>query len=77
MKYLNIHQLQVKLGGRSTNAIYGDIQHGKLPKPIKLGNRNLWPEPTVDVWMARLAKEQGADMPELPPLLQALGEVEQ
>lgn len=60
MRYLNISQLSEKLGGRSFNSIYNDIQNGQLPKPIKLGNRNIWPEPTVDEWLARLAEQQGA-----------------
>ncbi|GAA6199617.1 AlpA family phage regulatory protein [Aquicoccus sp. SU-CL01552] len=59
MKYLSIHQVCEKLGGRSANSIYTDIGRGQLPKPIKLGNRNVWPETAIDEAMADLAKEQG------------------
>lgn len=48
MKYLSISQLSDKLGGRSTNSLYADVAKGHLPKPVKLGNRNLWVEAEVD-----------------------------
>ena len=63
MKYINIHDLSKKLAGRSINSIYNDIEEGRLPKPIKMGNRNIWAESAVDAAMAKLAKEQGAELP--------------
>lgn len=63
MKYLNIHDVAEKLGGRSTNSIYTDVNEGRLPKPLKMGNRNLWAEPVLDEFLIDLAREQGATVP--------------
>lgn len=48
MQYLNSAELRAKLGGRSRAAIYNDLQAGRLPKPLKLGGRNYWPEDILD-----------------------------
>ena len=59
MKYININQLREKLGGRSTNALYADVANGALPKPIKLGNRNLWIDHEVDEHLAQQREAKG------------------
>lgn len=57
MKYLTLHDLRAKLGGRSRSAVYLDVSAGRLPQPVKLGGRLLWPEPEVDAALAALRNE--------------------
>ncbi|MGJ3231737.1 MAG: helix-turn-helix transcriptional regulator [Oceanicaulis sp.] len=54
MKYLTFNELRTKLGGRSRSAVYLDIQAGRLPKPIKLGGRNYWPDEEIDARLTAL-----------------------
>ena len=54
MKYLTLTDLCAKLGNRSRSAIYDDLENGRLPKPIKLGRRLLWPESQIDEHMQTL-----------------------
>lgn len=58
MQYINITQLSKKLGGRSTNSLYADVANGALPKPFKLGTRNLWIEEEVDAHILKQREEQ-------------------
>ena len=52
MKLINFQQLRVKMGGRSRNAIFADIDKGRLPPPRKFGDvpgaKNYWDEEAVD-----------------------------
>ena len=48
MRYLTFRDLQEKLGGRGRTTIYRDVEHGRLPKPVKLGSRLYWNEAEVD-----------------------------
>lgn len=48
MRYLNFSDLRAKLGGRGRTTIYRDVDHGRLPKPVKLGGRLYWIESQVD-----------------------------
>ena len=57
--YLTLTELRAKLGNRSRSAIYLDLKAGRLPKPIKLGGRLLWPEGDVDAHLRDL-REQAA-----------------
>lgn len=57
MKYLTLHDLRAKLGGRSRSAVYLDVAAGRLPQPVKLGGRLLWPEHEIDVALAALRNE--------------------
>jgi len=57
MKYLTLHDLRKKLGGRSRSAVYLDVAAGRLPQPLKLGGRLLWPEPEVDAALVALRNE--------------------
>ena len=52
--YLTFTELRSKLGGRSRSAIYLDLAHGRLPKPIKLGGRLYWPEGDVEAHLRNL-----------------------
>lgn len=58
MQYLNFADLRAKLGGRSRSAIYVDLEKGRLPKPIKLGQCLYWPEEAIDAHLAALAAKQ-------------------
>lgn len=47
-------QLKEKLGGCSNTTIWRLRREGKLPKPKKLGNRNVTPEEEADRAIAEL-----------------------
>ena len=51
MNYLTLQQLSKKLGGRGRSTIYRDLEHGRLPKPIRLGGRIYWREQDIDALM--------------------------
>ena len=53
-RFLTIKELGELLGKRSRSAIYQDISAGRLPKPIKLGARILWPENDLAKFLADL-----------------------
>ncbi len=46
--------LKEKLGGCSSMTIWRLRRNGKLPKPKKLGNRNVTPEDDADEAIAKL-----------------------
>lgn len=46
--YLNMNQLQAKLGNRSRSSLYRDVEENRLPKPLKIGTRLYWIESEVD-----------------------------
>jgi len=50
-RYLTLHEVSAKLGGRSRSAIYSDIAAGRLPQPLKLGGRIYWPEGALDAFL--------------------------
>lgn len=56
-KYLTLAELSAKLGGRSRSAIYGDLEAGRLPQPLKLGGRIYWPESVIDAHLRELRGE--------------------
>ena len=57
MAYLNMKQLTDKLGGIARSSVYRLIEEGRLPKPLRLGGRLLWPESEIDEAMRALQKE--------------------
>jgi predicted DNA-binding transcriptional regulator AlpA len=62
VKYLTFNELREKLGNRGRTTIYRDIAAGRLPKPIKLGSLNYFPEHLVDEAMTcPLALEETSD----------------
>jgi predicted DNA-binding transcriptional regulator AlpA len=56
MRYLTFDDLRLKLGGRGRSTIYRDIEFGRLPKPIRLGGRNYWPEAEVEAALDALGE---------------------
>lgn len=61
MNYLTLQQLSKKLGGRGRSTIYRDLEHGRLPKPIRLGGRIYWREQDIDALMrdAQVTSSEG------------------
>lgn len=56
-RYLTLAEMRRKLGGRSRSAIYADLAAGRLPRPVKLGAINYWPETLVDEHLRKLRAE--------------------
>lgn len=56
-RYLTVAEMRAKLGGRSRSAIYADLEAGRLPRPVKLGAINYWPETLVDEHLRKLRAE--------------------
>lgn len=54
MKWINRRELSALLGNRSRSALYCDMQSGRLPRPTKLGGRNLWPLHEIETALERL-----------------------
>ena len=50
MKLITFSQLRAKLGGRARSTIYLDIEHQRLPGPIKLGGKLYWEEAQLSDW---------------------------
>lgn len=44
MRLITFEELREKLANRSRASIYRDIEHGRIPKPIKLGRSVYWEE---------------------------------
>ena len=44
MKLITFDELRNKLGGRARSSIYLDLEHARLPTPLKLGGRLYWEE---------------------------------
>lgn len=54
LRLITDKQLRQKLGGYSEMTIWRLRRDGKLPKPRKLGNRNVTPEAEADTAIAKL-----------------------
>ncbi len=50
-RYLTFDQTSGKLGGRSRSSLYRDIEHGRLPPPIRLGGRLYFEENALDAFL--------------------------
>jgi len=59
MKLITFSQLRAKLGGRARSTIYLDIEHQRLPSPIKLGGKLYWEEAQLNDWFNALCSEAG------------------
>jgi predicted DNA-binding transcriptional regulator AlpA len=55
MHLINFKTLAKKLGNRSRSSVYRDMLKG-FPKPIVLGNTNLWSVDAVDQYLQELAE---------------------
>lgn len=56
-RYMNRHEVQSFLGGRSRSALYVDVAAGRLPKPRRLGGRIYWLRSELEAAM----REGGSD----------------
>ena len=54
LRLITDKQLRQKLGGYTAMTIWRLRRNGKLPKPKKLGNRNVTPEDEADRAIAEL-----------------------
>lgn len=55
-KMLTVSEVATKLKiGKST--VYKLVKKNDLPKPVKLGNRSLWHETSIDEWFAQKSAE--------------------
>ncbi len=52
MTYLTFNDLRHKLRGRGRTTIYQDVARGRLPTPLKIGNRLYWIESEVEAAIA-------------------------
>lgn len=56
-RFLNMGQPSERLGGLSRSSIYKDIREGRLPAPIKIGQRNCWGEHDLEEFIRAKATE--------------------
>ena len=54
MHYLNFADLQQKLGGRGRTTVYRDVEHGRLPPPVKIGGRLYWRDADIEAAIERM-----------------------
>lgn len=59
MKLITLSELRAKLGGRARSTIYLDIEHQRLPSPIKLGGKLYWEEAQLNDWFNAQCSEAG------------------
>lgn len=59
MKLITFSELRAKLGGRARSTIYLDIEHQRLPSPIKLGGKLHWEEAQLNDWFNAQCSEAG------------------
>lgn len=71
-RWIRMRSLRAKLDDRSRSSIYRDMARGRLPKPVKQGNVNLWNDREVDEALL----EQRALAEQRPPLAQTLPNAE-
>ena len=60
-RYLDFNALSLKLSKRSRSSIDRDVKEGRLPKPLKMGQRVYWSETQVDEHLARMMENQKAE----------------
>ena len=51
MKLITFDELRNKLGGRARLSIYLDLEHARLPTPLKLDGRLYWEEDQINKWI--------------------------
>jgi len=57
-RYLDFEKLSLKLSGRSRSSIDRDVKEGRLPRPLKMGQRVYWSEVAVDEHLAKMMSDQ-------------------
>jgi prophage regulatory protein len=60
MRYITFPEMRAKLGNRSRSACYTDIAEGRLPKPVKLGQRLYWDEGALEQHLRAMAEQDAA-----------------
>ena len=60
-RYLDFNGLSQKLAGRSRSSIDRDVMAGRLPKPLKMGQRIYWREAELDEHLAKMMSDQIAE----------------
>jgi prophage regulatory protein len=53
LKFLNLEQVQEKIGVKRT-MVYKLINQGFIPKPKKIGTRNIWLESEIESAMKKI-----------------------
>ena len=59
MKLITFSELRAKLGGHARSTIHLDIEHQRLPSPIKLGGKLYWEEAQLNDWFNAQCSEAG------------------
>ena len=70
MKLITFDKLRNKLGGRARSSIYLDLEHARLPTPLKLGGRLYWEEDQINKWIKerlRQGQRPRLHLARLPP----------
>jgi prophage regulatory protein len=57
-KYLTFREVCDRLGGRSRYSIYNDLRAGRLPRPLKLGNKLYWPEEDLEAFLRQAVRDK-------------------
>lgn len=60
-RYLDFNALSAKLAGRSRSSIDRDVKEGRLPKPLKMGQRVYWSNAAVDAHLAKMLSDQASE----------------
>jgi predicted DNA-binding transcriptional regulator AlpA len=60
MRLITFAELRAKLGNRSRSAVYNDLAEGRLPKPLKLGQRLYWDEAALEQHLRAMAEQDAA-----------------
>jgi predicted DNA-binding transcriptional regulator AlpA len=60
MRLITFAELRAKLGNRSRSAVYNDLAQGRLPKPLKLGQRLYWDESALEQHLRAMAEQDAA-----------------
>jgi predicted DNA-binding transcriptional regulator AlpA len=60
-RYLDFKQLSQKLSGRSRSSIDRDVKLGRLPNPLKMGQRVYWRESEVEQRLEQMMCDQIAE----------------
>lgn len=61
VQLIDFPALSAKLAGRSRSSIDRDVKEGRLPKPLKMGQRNYWNVADVDAHLAKMLSDQTAE----------------
>lgn len=60
-QFLDFESLSSKLSGRSRSSIDRDVKAGRLPRPLKMGQRVYWRDAEVDEHLAKMMENQNPE----------------